>query len=108
MIREGLLEPPKPKIKMSNLMKVLCSEATQDPTKLEMEIRTATAEGKQAHVDRNTARKLTPVERCDKKERKLFEDPNTLETLLSIYKMNDLSHSQTRFKVYVNANQIVL
>ncbi|KAK7843351.1 protein rdm16 [Quercus suber] len=39
MIRQGLIEPPKPKVKMSNLMKVLCSEATQDPTRLEMGIR---------------------------------------------------------------------
>ncbi|KAJ0963229.1 hypothetical protein J5N97_028351 [Dioscorea zingiberensis] len=105
MIRQGLLEPPKPKIKMSNLMKVLGSEATQDPTKLEMEIRSAAAEREQAHVDRNIARKLTPAERREKKERKLFEDPNTLESFVSIYKINDLSHPQTRFKVDVNAQE---
>ena len=67
MIRQGLLEPPKPKVKMSNLMKVLGSEATQDPTRLEMEIRSAAAEREQAHVDRNIARKLTPAERREKK-----------------------------------------
>ena len=39
VIRQSLIEPPKPKVKMSNLMKVLCSEATQDPTRLEMGIR---------------------------------------------------------------------
>lgn len=61
MIRQGLLEPPKAKVKMSNLMKVLGSEATQDPTKLEKEIRTAAAKREQAHTDRNAARKLTPV-----------------------------------------------
>ncbi|KAF9590789.1 hypothetical protein IFM89_038381 [Coptis chinensis] len=105
MIRQGLIEPPKPKVKMSNLMKVLGSEATQDPTKLEMEIRTAAAEREQAHVDRNIARKLTPAERREKKERKLFEDPNTLETIVSVYKINDLSHPQTRFKVDVNAQE---
>lgn len=106
MIRQGLLEPPKPKVKMSNLMKVLGSEATQDPTKLEMEIRSAAAEREQAHIDRNIARKLTPDERREKKERKLFEDPNnTLETIVSVYKINDLSHPQTRFKVDVNAQE---
>ncbi|XP_011623805.1 protein RDM16 isoform X1 [Amborella trichopoda] len=105
MIRQGLIEPPKPKIKMSNLMKVLGSEATQDPTKLEMEIRSAAAEREQAHVDRNIARKLTPVERREKKERKLFDDPNTFETIVSVYKMNDLSHKQTRFKVDINAQE---
>ncbi|XP_071692486.1 protein RDM16-like isoform X1 [Rutidosis leptorrhynchoides] len=105
MIRQGLLEPPKPKVKMSNLMRVLGSEATQDPTRLEMEIRSAAAEREQAHADRNIARKLTPDERREKKERKLFDDNNTLETIVSVYKVNDLSHPQTRFKVDVNAQE---
>ncbi|KAK4353678.1 hypothetical protein RND71_025872 [Anisodus tanguticus] len=103
MIRQGLLEPPKPKVKMSNLMKVLGSEATQDPTKLEKEIRSAAAKREQAHIDRNIARKLTPDERREKKERKLFDDPNiALETIVSVYRINDLSHPQSRFKVDVN------
>lgn len=106
MIRQGLVEPPKPKVKMSNLMKVLGSEATQDPTKLEMEIRSAAAEREQAHVDRNIARKLTPDERREKKERKLFDDPNIApETIVSVFKINDLSHPQTRFKVDINAQE---
>ncbi|KAM6565362.1 hypothetical protein CsatA_024490 [Cannabis sativa] len=105
MIRQGLIEPPKPKVKMSNLMKVLGSEATQDPTRLEKEIRSAAADREQAHIDRNTARKLTPAERREKKERKLFDDPNTVETLVSVYKINDLSHPQTRFKVDIFARQ---
>ncbi|KAK3141999.1 hypothetical protein QOZ80_4BG0340890 [Eleusine coracana subsp. coracana] len=104
MIRQGLLEPPKPKVKMSNLMKVLGSEAVQDPTRLELEIRTAAAEREQAHVDRNIARKLTPSERREKKERKLFDDP-TVETIVCVYKVRDLSHPQTRFKVDVNAQE---
>lgn len=105
MIRQGLLEPPKPKVKMSNLMKVLGAEATQDPTKLEHEIRSAAAEREQAHTDRNLARKLTPAERREKKEKKLFDDPSTLETIVSVYRVNDLSHPQTRFKVDVNAQE---
>lgn len=105
MIRQGLIEPPKPKVKMSNLMKVLGSEATQDPTRLEMEIRSAAADREQAHVDRNIARKLTPAERRIKKEKKLFDDPNSVETIVSVYKINDLAHPQTRFKVDVNAQE---
>ncbi|KAL0321945.1 UNVERIFIED_CONTAM: protein RDM16 [Sesamum calycinum] len=61
MIRLGVVEPPKPKVKMSNLMKVLGSEATQDPTKLEMEIRSAAAEREQAHIDRNIAQGISVV-----------------------------------------------
>ncbi|KAK4578998.1 hypothetical protein RGQ29_028883 [Quercus rubra] len=105
LIRQGLIEPPKPKVKMSNLMKVLGSEATQDPTRLEKEIRSAAAEREQAHIDRNIARKLTPAERREKKERKLFDESNTQEAIVSVYKINDLSHPQTRFKVDVNAQE---
>jgi U4/U6 small nuclear ribonucleoprotein PRP3 len=105
MIRQGLIEPPKPKVKMSNLMKVLGSEATQDPTRLEKEIRSAAAEREQAHIDRNVARKLTPAERREKKERKLFDEQNGPETIVSVYRINDLSHPQTRFKVDVNAQE---
>ncbi|KAF8079963.1 hypothetical protein N665_0988s0008 [Sinapis alba] len=90
---------------MSNLMKVLGSEATQDPTKLEKEIRTAAAEREQAHTDRNAARKLTPAEKREKKERKLFDDPTTIETIVSVYKINKLSHPKTRFKVEMNARE---
>ncbi|BBM98014.1 U4/U6 small nuclear ribonucleoprotein PRP3 [Marchantia polymorpha subsp. ruderalis] len=105
MIRQGLLEPPKAKVKMSNLMKVLGAEATQDPTRLEQEIRSAAAEREQAHTDRNLARKLTPAERREKKEKKLFDDPNIIETIVSVYRVNDLSHPQTRFKVDMNAQE---
>ncbi|KAF3658996.1 hypothetical protein FXO38_12888 [Capsicum annuum] len=106
MIRQGLVEPPKPKVKMSNLMKVLGSEATQHPTKLEMDIRSTAARCEQAHVDMNIARKLTPEEHPEKKERELFDDPNIArETIVSVYKMNDLSHPLTRFKVDVNAQE---
>lgn len=105
LIRQGLIEPPKPKVKMSNLHKVLGTEATQDPTRLEKEVRNAAAEREQAHIDRNIARKLTPAELREKKERKLFDDPNTLDTLVSLYRVNDLSHPKARFRVDVNAQE---
>ncbi|KAL8103482.1 hypothetical protein AgCh_027899 [Apium graveolens] len=83
MIRQGLIEPPKPKVEISNLRKVPGSEATQDPTRLEMEITSAdAAERKQARVDRNMACRLTPDECSEKKISKLFDDPNTLEALV--------------------------
>ncbi|XP_024638798.2 LOW QUALITY PROTEIN: protein RDM16 [Medicago truncatula] len=105
MIRQGFIEPPKPKVKMSNLHKVLGTEATQDPTRLEKEVRNAAAEREQAHIDRNIAHKLTPAELREKKERKLFDDPNTLDTLVSLYRVNDLSHHKARFRVYANAQE---
>ncbi|RID46309.1 hypothetical protein BRARA_I02981 [Brassica rapa] len=58
-----------------------------------------------AHTDRNAARKLTPAEKREKKERKLFDDPTTIETIVSVYKINKLSHPKTRFKVEMNARE---
>lgn len=36
--RQGLLEAPKPKVKISNLMRVLGEQATLDPTAIEQEV----------------------------------------------------------------------
>ncbi|PHU14099.1 DNA-directed RNA polymerase II subunit 1 [Capsicum chinense] len=48
----------------------------------------------------------TPEKHRAKKERKLFDDPNIApETIVSVYKMNDLSHPLTLFKVDVNAQE---
>ncbi|RZC53562.1 hypothetical protein C5167_012422 [Papaver somniferum] len=105
MISQGLLEPPKPKVKMGNIMKVLGSEATQDPTRLEMKIRSEAAEREQAQIDSNIARKLTPAERREKRAKKRFDNPNELDKIVSVYKISDLSHSQTRCKVYDNAKE---
>ena len=47
LIRQGLLEPPPPKIKLSNMMRVLGTQAVADPTALEAQVRTAQAERQQ-------------------------------------------------------------
>ncbi|KAF3667134.1 hypothetical protein FXO38_08763 [Capsicum annuum] len=68
--------------------------------------RSTATEREQAHIDKNIVRKLNPEEHREKKERKLFDDPNIApETIVSVYKMNDLSHPQTRFKFNVNSQE---
>ena len=62
LVKQGLLEPPKPKVKISNLHRVLGAEAAADPTAVEREVRRQMAERQQAHNDRNLARMLTPAE----------------------------------------------
>ncbi|KAH9616665.1 hypothetical protein KSS87_009481, partial [Heliosperma pusillum] len=68
-------------------------------------IRTAAAERVQAHVDRNVARKLTPAECSEKKKRKLFHDSNCLDTVVSVYRINDQVCPRNRFKIDINAQQ---
>jgi U4/U6 small nuclear ribonucleoprotein PRP3 len=85
LVRQGLLEPPKNKVKISNFMRVMGEQAVQDPTALEKQVRNEQQERELAHADRNLARKLTPAERREKKNKKLFEDV-TLETIVSVYR----------------------
>ena len=44
LIRQGLLDPPKPKVKLSNLMRVLGTEAVADPSAMEKVVRSQMAE----------------------------------------------------------------
>ena len=68
------VEPLKPKVKISNMMRVLTEEAVLDPTMIEQRVKEEMEERQQAHDDRNLARKLTPAERREKKIRKLLRD----------------------------------
>jgi U4/U6 small nuclear ribonucleoprotein PRP3 len=109
LIRQGLLEPPKPKVKISNLMRVLGSEATADPTAIEAEVRRQTAERAAAHEDRNLARMLTPAERREKKLNRLLdkktEEGGEPAKQVAIYKVGELATPQLKFKVEVNAKE---
>ena len=106
MIRQGLLEPPKPKVKISNLMRVLTDEATADPTAIEKEVRKQMEERAGAHEDRNLARQLTPAERREKKIRKLFDDPSGgVETQVHVYRVESLSNPKNKFRVDINAQE---
>ena len=106
MIRQGLLEPPKPKVKLSNLVRVLGADATKDPTKIEKEVRAQMEERQQAHEDRNLARKLTPAERREKKMRKMFDPENGLFS--AVFKIKSLRNPQHKFKINVNADENML
>jgi U4/U6 small nuclear ribonucleoprotein PRP3 len=55
-------------VKLSNLMRVLTTEATMDPTRIEQEVRRQMDDRRQAHEDRNHARMLTADEKCDREK----------------------------------------
>jgi U4/U6 small nuclear ribonucleoprotein PRP3 len=72
-----------------------------------LQVRRQMGERQAAHDDRNLARMLTPAERRDKKLRKLFDNTpgGALTTRTAVYRVEDLSHGQHRFKVDVNARE---
>uniref|UniRef100_A0A0B6ZQQ8 Uncharacterized protein n=1 Tax=Arion vulgaris TaxID=1028688 RepID=A0A0B6ZQQ8_9EUPU len=106
-IRLGLAPPMEPKVRMANLMRVLGTEAVQDPTKVEAHVRAQMAKRQRQHEEANAARKLTVEQRRDKKISKIKED-TTDGVHISIYRVRDLSDPAIKFKVEKNANQLYM
>ncbi|XP_059476632.1 U4/U6 small nuclear ribonucleoprotein Prp3 isoform X2 [Neocloeon triangulifer] len=106
-IRLGLEPAPEPKLRITNLMRVLGTEAVQDPTKIEAHVREQMAKRQKAHEDANAARKLTPEERRSKKIKKMKED-TTLGVQVAVFRVTDLSNQSKKFKVETNAKQLFM
>lgn len=106
-IRLGLEPPPEPKLRISNLMRVLGTEAVQDPTKIEAHVRAQMAKRKKAHEEANASRKLTDEQRREKKMRKLQED-TTLGVHVTVYRVRELTSASKKFKVETNAKQLFM
>jgi len=103
----GLLPPPPPKVKISNMMKALLNEAVQDPSKIEQQVREEMAQRQRNHDLRNAERKLTPEERRQKKLKKYADEIN-VETQVALFRVEDFSNPQHRYKVDINASQLHL
>jgi len=106
-IRMGLLPPEQPKVKISNLMRVLGNEAILDPTKVEAQVREQMKSRQDAHKKHNEEKKLTKEERREKIKKKLMEDTSKV-VQVAVFKVNDLSDGQKRYKVDINAQQLYL
>uniref|UniRef100_A0A1A8J7T3 U4/U6 small nuclear ribonucleoprotein Prp3 n=2 Tax=Nothobranchius TaxID=28779 RepID=A0A1A8J7T3_NOTKU len=106
-VRLGLMPPPEPKVRISNLMRVLGTEAVQDPTKIENHVRMQMAKRQKAHEEANAARKLTAEQRKEKKVKKLKEDVSD-GVHISVYRIRYLQNPAKKFKVEANANQLYL
>uniref|UniRef100_A0AC35TGW7 U4/U6 small nuclear ribonucleoprotein Prp3 n=1 Tax=Rhabditophanes sp. KR3021 TaxID=114890 RepID=A0AC35TGW7_9BILA len=103
-VRLGLMPPPEAKVKMSNLMRVLGSEAIQDPTKMEAHVKKQVDERLKKHEEENASRKLTKEEKSEKRNKKIAED-TSLSVHVAIYKIKSLQDHGKKFKVETNAKQ---
>ena len=106
-IRLGLETPDEPKVKMSNLMRVLGTEAVQDPTKVEAAVREQMAKRQAQHEQMNAERKLTPEQRKEKVANKLKEDTSG-GVHVAVYRIKNLSNPARKFKVETNAKQLYM
>jgi U4/U6 small nuclear ribonucleoprotein PRP3 len=106
-IRLGLEPAPPPKVKKSNLMRVLGEEAVKDPTAVEARVNREIAERHQKHLEANEERKLTKEQRREKIAANQEKD-TAKGIYCSVYKVDNLSNGRHRFKISKNADQHVL
>ncbi|KIP06289.1 hypothetical protein PHLGIDRAFT_36002 [Phlebiopsis gigantea 11061_1 CR5-6] len=106
-IRMGLIPPDAPKVRLANLMKVLTSDAVQDPTRVEARVRREVAMRKHQHEKMNTERKLNDEQRREKVETKKVEEEKK-GIYGAVFKVKTLSDPAHRFKVKKNAEQMNL
>ncbi|KAA8651729.1 hypothetical protein EYZ11_000022 [Aspergillus tanneri] len=106
-IRLGLEPAPPPKVKKSNLMRVLGEQAVKDPTAVEARVTREIAERRANHEADNEERKLTKEERREKLARQQEKDAER-GIIMSVYKIDCLANGRNRFKISKNAEQNAL
>ncbi|KAJ5082358.1 hypothetical protein N7532_011401 [Penicillium argentinense] len=106
-IRLGLEPAPPPKVKKSNLMRVLGEQAVKDPTAVEARVTREIADRKEQHETMNEERKLTKDQRREKLATQQEADAS-LGIYVSVYKIDNLASGRNRFKISKNAEQNAL
>merc|ERR1712029_1327984 len=106
-IRLGILPPDEAKVKISNMMRVLESDAIQDPTKVEAHVRAQMAKRLANHEKMNADRKLTPEQKKQKMIRRLKEDTSA-GVKVAVFRVKSLTNPARKFKVETNAKQLFM
>lgn len=103
-VRLGLVEPPPPKVKKSNMMRVLGEEAVKDPTAVEARVNREIAQREATHVATNEERKLTKEQRQEKLKAQQAGD-EALGVRICIFRVLSLVSGKHRYAVDINAKQ---
>ncbi|KAL2197272.1 pre-mRNA processing factor 3-domain-containing protein [Corynascus similis CBS 632.67] len=103
-IRLGLEPAPPPKVKKSNLMRVLGEEAVKDPTAVEARVNREIAERFNKHMQANEERKLTKEQRHEKIAANQAKDA-ARGIRVAVFKIGSLANGQHRYKININATQ---
>ncbi|KAK6006829.1 hypothetical protein QM012_005837 [Aureobasidium pullulans] len=106
-IRLGLKAPPPPKVKKSNLMRVLGNEAVKDPTAVEARVNREIAQRAEDHETANAERQLTKEQRLEKLAAQQEADA-ILGLKVLVFKIDNLSYGKHRFQINKNAEQQAL
>ncbi|KAL2018046.1 hypothetical protein VTK56DRAFT_1312 [Thermocarpiscus australiensis] len=103
-IRLGLEPAPPPKVKKSNLMRVLGEEAVKDPTAVEARVNREIQARFEKHMQANEERKLTKEQRHEKLAANQAKDAAKGIHVL-VFKIGSLANGQHRYKISINAQQ---
>lgn len=107
-IRLGLVAPPEPKVRLSNIMRVLKDTSVADPSAIEAKVRAQTEARVKNHEARNQSKKLTPAEKAEKL-RKLLTKHDSAGPSAAIFRVEELGpDKKARFKIDMNAKQMFL
>jgi len=101
-IRLGLVEPPPPKVKKSNMMRVLGEQAVKDPTAVEARVNKEIAQRAYDHNKANEERALTKEQWQEKLEKQQAGD-EAKGVKIAVYRVDNLSSGKHRFQIDKNA-----
>jgi len=88
-------------------MRVLGSDAVNDPTAVELRVNREIAERHQQHLDTNEARKLTKEQKHEKLAANQEKDASKGLHIM-VFKIGSLANGRNRYKIGVNAEQLAL
>ncbi|KAI9704580.1 MAG: hypothetical protein M1820_005493 [Bogoriella megaspora] len=106
-IRLGLVPPPPPKVKKSNLMRVLGEQAVKDPTAVEMRVTREIADRAAAHENANKERKKTKEQSHAKLAENQGKDA-AKGIYCAVFKIDSLVYGKHRYQIDQNAKQYAL
>lgn len=106
-IRLGLVEAPAPKVKKSNMMRVLGEQAVKDPTAVEARVNREIAQRAADHEKSNQDRALTKEQRHEKLKNQQAGD-EAKGVKIAVFRIDNLSSGKHRFKLDMNAKQQAL
>ena len=105
-IRLGLIPPPPPKLRLSNLMNALVKESVAEPSEMERRVREEMRERVEKHERANEDRKLSREGKKEKAKRKMREKTADTATHVAVYAVRrGLSGGRVRYLLDVNAQQ---
>lgn len=103
-IRLGLIPPPPPKVKKSNMMRVLGEAAVKDPTAVEARVNKEIAQRANDHATANAERALTKEQRAEKLKAQQAGD-EAKGVKIAVFRVDNLSSGKHRYQIDVNAKQ---